>query len=666
MKSFKIKLIFSLLLFTSIFTSCENILSQKEESYQSDEESQTSSSKTSSTTESGSSTSSSSTSGSTSSSTSTSGTSSTSSSDTGTSATETGEVWEYTYLNPLYELSSSTKALTISGLAANQKIFLSKVNPTAKTIAAKYTQYVSSANNITLSQQESNNTSTGTEASGSFPEPGSHRGPGRHHFIPASISAYPAPEYSTSRSATTSTDLSIEQIEAIVGSSKKDLYIDTDSTLSSYKEAGATLRAKGKYCYVWVIDGYYEDDSSGSYQYTGSKKSYTPTTDEKVSEENVLAIAEKFDAIYPVIRNIFGNESDQIYYSYENSDFTSVEMEKLSDTGSVVNIVIYDIGDDHSESDSSGVLGYFYAKDYYPNNSHLLSLSGMNYSSSDSRYYSNEGKYFYIDAYYTQTQAEMMLSTIAHEFQHMINWGVKYMEQDIDCSTEFNEMLSMLCEDLMQEYLGISNSDSPKARLPMFEKCYSDCGLEYRSDSTYLQVLSYAANYAFGCWIARQFGGAEVISQMSKNAWSDCQAIVNAVNTVNGSSYSIEDLLKMYSLACLIDNPSFNISTSLTSSSQLYYKTDEEEYAYPLSAIDLWNLKDSLQEFYESLQSSENSSYYKFDGPQLYGYNAQKDLRPYGMTLVEVGSVNNDGEEVTISFGNSSPSEDEKVYLIIN
>ena len=66
------------------------------------------------------------------------------------------------------------------------------------------------------------------------------------------------------------------------------------------------------------------------------------------------------------------------------------------------------------------------------------------------------------------------------------------------------------------------------------------------------------------------------------------------------------------------------------------------------------------------MSESSSSAYYKFDGPELYGYNAQKDIRPYGMTLIEAGSVSSSDSQVTLTFGNTSPSSNEKVYVIVD
>ena len=84
-------------------------------------------------------------------------------------------------------------------------------------------------------------------------------------------------------------------------------------------------------------------------------------------------------------------------------------------------------------------------------------------------------------------------------------------------------------------------------------------------------------------------------------------------------------------------------------------------YSYSLSKIDLWNLASLLPESYSECKNS--TSYYKFDGPLLYGYNKQQELRPYGITLQKVGSATS--EAVTINFNTSGISTSQKVYVVV-
>ncbi len=612
-----------------------------------------------------------------------SGTSYSSSTTTLTTTTASEEAsWSYSSSNPVYEVSADTLSLTISGLSAGQTVYLTKTNPTSSTLNSSYTQYVSSASNLSLYTNSSSSSSSSTVSQSSS-------GPSHNHFSPSQTFS----RYETLSSSDSGTSRSVNSItsgtkvtqlnltENDIGSATKELYIDADSNISTYALATATLRAVGDYCYVWVINGYYDGDStsqsytSNSYS-TSSASSYTTTTDEQITEEIAQSFAEKFDAMYGMIRYIFGNESDEIFYTYTNGTFSTASMDYLSDTGTMVNIVVYDIGADHSSSDSTGVVGYFYAKDYYPNGQHIYTLSGgSTYSSSSALNASNEGKYFYIDAYYSVDYTSMVYSTLAHEFQHMVNWGVKYMDQDLSSGTAYNEMLSMLCEDIMYNYLNSLDSenftedDAPFARLPLFEAGYRKVGLEYRSSSTEYILESYSNNYAFGAWVIRQFGGVKILQQMSSNAYVDTDSIVQAVNSVNGTDYTIDKLLYMYTQAlvysCNLTNytvPTFN--TSYESGASLTYTSDDSTltYGYPIKALDLWDLETLLPETYDSVS---DSSYYTFTGPILYSYNAQYDIRPYGEVLTELGTVDENDTDVTITFGATTVYENEHIYILV-
>ncbi len=559
---------------------------------------------------------------------------------------ELSDTWEFDSSSNTYKLlGSNVTELTLTGNdIADKTLYAVKVNNGSSTISASNTSYVTDASSgITLSTAETSSTSF----------------PGNPTFSNTCISANLTLSssdlelYSATRSSATITeDVEVEQITPEVGTTTKSIYIDADSNISTFYGATATLRAIGTYCYVWTIDGYYEEDTAGTYSYDDDAETYTTYSDEQVSSTVVQAFADKFDEIYPMIRNVFGNESDKIYYKYSNGSFTTKDMSYLSDTGTMVNIVLYDIGADYSNNNSTGIVGYFYAKDYYPNKNHISTLSGgSSYSSSSSLNYSNEGKYFYIDAYYASDYTDMTYSTLGHEFQHMIQYGVKTIDQGLSAGTAYNEMMSMLCEDMMQDYLGISDDDSPVSRLAMFNQCYRYSGLEYRSSSTAYALMSYASNYAFGSWLVRNFGGTELIQEMSQNDSVDISSIVDGVNTINGTSYSISDLLARYAQGCVLENASY--THNKTASTTLYY----DNYEYPLTAIDLWNLDQRL--------TTSNSSYYKYDGPEVYGYNAQYDIRPYGMTIVKIGTISDDASSVTIDFSRGS-SSNESIYLFMS
>ena len=463
------------------------------------------------------------------------------------------------------ESSSSTTATTSRGTTTTtislaeyfgedvtgKTLYLIKTNPTSTAISASNAPYISAATGISLN----------TPSASSELESSNQSSRATHAVLPMIKASAVTFSRASSRAIgnTISANTPVAQISPVVDETTKEIYIDSDSSLNTYRQATATLRAIGTYCYIWVVDGFYASDDAGTHSYTGSDSSYsyTTTSDEQITSAQVSAFANKFDAIYEKVRAVFGEESDKVNY-YSSNGWTTVPMNYLSDTGTMVNIVIYDIGADHTNDDSSGVLGYFYSRDYYPNGTHISALSGMSYGGNYSALnYSNEGKYFYIDAASAAEDAIAAYSTIAHEFQHMISYGVKTMAQNIQTTTAYEEMMSMLCEDLLQSYLGVSNDDSPEGRLPFFEACYRRVGLEYRESDTNYAVLSYATNYAFGAWLVRNFGGVKLVQSMAANSYEGVSAIVNAVNSVNSTEYDIGDLLLLYAQGCALSSAKY-------------------------------------------------------------------------------------------------------------
>ncbi len=557
--------------------------------------------------------------------------------------------WNYSASSPVYELASDVSTLNISGVPAGKYVYMTKTNPTATAISANYTQSVASASGLTLGNAESTSSgsssgtgslinilisvlgailggTTYTSATGFVPQMNFNA------FVPLTASSLSL----GTATKTTMIDRSADQLKLVANKTTKSIYVDNDANITSFAKKDSTLRAIGKYCNIWVIDDYY----------TSGKASGT-----KVNTAICTAFADKFDSIYGKVREYFGDESDEIYYYYANGEFSTEKMSRLSDTGmydsshNKVNIVIYDIGGDANASNGGGIVGYFYAKDYFPNGTDIQKLTGKGYPVAEQVLnYSNEGKYFYVDSKYAVKDTSMVYSTLAHEFQHMVHWNQKSMKQELESGTGFNEMLSMLCEDLLQSYLKLDDDDSPKARLPLFEKCYPDVGLEYRDSSSYLTLLSYADNYAFGAWLARNFGGASLVKELSTNAYVDAKSIEAATGK------SIEYLLKWYTVSC-VDKNSDRLSPGYS-----FNKSAGE-----LSAINLWTLSSSLDSTYAETKSS---GYYKFNGPATFGYNAKYNLRPYGMTLNYVGKTTD--SNVSLNFGSTAVSSNERVYIVVS
>lgn len=587
------------------------------------------------------------------------------------------ESWSYDESRPVYVVSSDVSSLSISGGIAGKTLYFVQVNPKSSAISSRNLRIVTNSEQLgqttssslpfssrsAASQEDSSESAliAGTDEIASAT--------GHKHFYGEKL---PLPvRSSSSRSALSSASYSTEAQSAeqswSVGEAKS-IYVDTDSSLSTFEQKSATLYATGKNCYVWIVDSYYSSTSSGN----------------QVNESVAEKYASTFDEIYPYITNVFGDESNEIINYGENS---IVDMESVSDTGEKINIVIYDIGADYGSSSSSGVVGYFYAKDYY------YVPSGTQVSTSDSIVgKSNVGKYFYIDSAFANSDFDTTISTLAHEFQHMIDFNQKDLaslkkylageilkDEILSPDTSYNEMLSMLCEDMMQEKLGLEDYASPKNRIQNFNAYYYMSGIrEYRNDD--YAALSYSTAYAFGSWLSRQYGGAALVSEISQNEYDGNESIVAAVNKLNGTSKSFDDLFEEFVLAITGSTESHNetYTHNQNAAETLSY---ESYYYYPMEAFNLW---DSSSTTYESDGETETYTFslsgttfasqyksyaysgYDWNGPFVLSASASVSaLRAdYGIAIHAVGEYDSSAASDTLTFSSSGASGLE-LYIVI-
>ncbi len=452
----------------------------------------------------------------------------------------------------------------------------------------------------------------------------------RRDFEPAQQFKAEPLNCAASRSALPSVQKSVPQIEFTSGTTK-ELWVDSDS--GSLILLPATLRAAGTHCCVWIVDDYYVETEENP-------------PENKVTAETAGKIQQKFDAMYPLIRNVFGEESDYMV----NSSSQGVPITEVSDTGETVNIVLYDIEGDYKAGQMSGTFGYFWAKDYY----------ARGFSADAPVAQSNEGKYFYIDSYFANKELNMIYSTLAHEFQHMIHFGVKWLTPQVDqpgssgaiSETWYNEMLSMLCEDMMQSHLEIDNEKSPKARLAQFCAAYPRSGItDWLGDNV---LISYATSYAFGAYLARNYGGANLVKEIAQNSFVNRYSITDGLKRI-GSSETFDSVFNKYTQALLLSTvenvPSFNKDAA----QELTYNGNTGEfYSYPMTAIDLLRLQ---------WRPSSSATFYT--GPAMFkaGSEGRITLRPYGFTLHYVDSSNSAGN-ISLTF--SQPlSSSEKMYILL-
>lgn len=558
------------------------------------------------------------------------------------------KTWTYDSDYPICEVSDKVLKLTINNIPANKNFYMVLVNPN---------DYVINQTDYRVIQSVSSRAVTGDYEQKTIPQLKIPE-PEVRYFVQDDI---PLIDSKTSFARTVVSDSSDNLSKMVINHNMatrttKNIYVDTtldeQNSPSDYKAKSATLYATGTNCYVWIVDDFYSSSAGGN----------------KVNSSLAATYAEKFDDIYPYITNVFGSESDEIL---NVDEYKFVDMDTVSDTGTKVNIVIYDIGNDYnlSKEKQCGVVGYFYQKDYRYSSKQRTDIIGK----------SNVGKYFYIDSGFANSSLDTTISTLAHEFQHMINYSQKevpslkkYFENTLPyyerSDTNYNEMLSMLCEDMMQTYLGLKDKDSPLSRISTFNAYYTYSGIrEYRSDKN--TIASYANAYTFGSWLARQYGGAKLINEISTNSFFDNESLVAAVNTVNGTTKTFDNLFEEFLLS-IVGLP-YSCNATYTHNQDADKKLSYSSYYYPMKAFNIRNQTSPDGSAVFSITDLETDlaeyvySDYTFLGPLTFSskYGPQ-ELRPnYGISIHGIEKTSA-ATSKTYTFS-SSGAEGLRLYIII-
>lgn len=304
----------------------------------------------------------------------------------------------------------------------------------------------------------------------------------------------------------------------------------------SYEQVVTTLRgyttlSSGKILRVWVADSGF-----------GS-------LDGQIDSNKVTSIMDAFKGttnapgIYDMVEKLVGDE-------WGNHSFpTSL----ISSSVSYIDVVFYDIGCDGA---LSGTVGYFWSA-----NNFLETLYP----------FSNEALVFFVDTKFmgTKTGATweltdaaplLALTTLAHEFQHMIHYYQKNIVKGVSSKTWLNEMLSLLMEDATVYWIsGISGKglvSDANSSLNNYIKL-PNCGITAWNENNPTECNNYTdydTVWAFGGYLVRNYGGGGFVQGIIQNSKTDMDAIDSALSTT-GYSITYKEALRRHG-ASLAMNPS--------------------------------------------------------------------------------------------------------------
>ncbi|MDY3886341.1 MAG: hypothetical protein SOZ24_03710, partial [Treponema sp.] len=216
-----------------------------------------------------------------------------------------------------------------------------------------------------------------------------------------------------------------------------------------------------------------------------------------------------------------------------------------------------------------------------------------------------------------------------HEFQHLENFVNKVVlsSNNRSVSTWYNEMLSMLSEDIFTDLLGIALENAPANRLNFFNAYYPLGFYKWRSGSDYSPsgdvYISYANSYAFGAYLLRNFGGIELIKKICQNDFVDEESITKALESLDYGFTFSDVLLNFYQI--LFENESYSLNKEF--SDNLF------GCKLNIKAIDL-----------KKFPATEKIPYFVYDNANLYSskkfpvsaYSFSVYKNPYGYSVNDV------------------------------
>lgn len=303
----------------------------------------------------------------------------------------------------------------------------------------------------------------------------------------------------------------------------RSFWIDTVNVFgkTTFKQINATLKVEGEYGYIWVANSNYNNYSNSE-------------SDNELNQSQLQTLSNTFDKMYQAETTIFGKTYKEQYEDFQYEDIITPK-EKVS-------ILLFDISEDYNENQTGGILGYFWAKDmFYDEYTNVSEVGNLR---------SNEEEIFYIDVHFLDKFPKLALGTLVHEFQHMlhfVNKTLKYSDEYSGSETWYNEMFSMLVEDLFAKELDVDLHEIIEGYIKSFMTGYASKGLTSWNDDN----LSYGYSYLLGAFVARNYGdGIEVVKEMASNEYFNIESIVEAIKTVTGDDdFTEEDLFRDFTRA---------------------------------------------------------------------------------------------------------------------
>lgn len=270
--------------------------------------------------------------------------------------------------------------------------------------------------------------------------------------------------------------------------------------------------------------------------------------DDYINKGKLDFLADKFlntsdDCIFKYVINLLGPE-----WSIPLDPLTMIPF------NGEVNILLSDL--------ELGYLGYFHARDNYKNQN--FSNQRIMFTVDSSTFAKRKTA---LSSWNINDEGpSAIISTLAHELQHMIHFHHKFKKSVSNIHTWTNELSAMMVEDILANTLQtngprgffdeINNgSKITEGRLPLFNQV-PNTQLAIADSTTWGsgnlddQLVRYSTSYSFGSYLIATHG-RDVLKEMVQNSYSGIESVEKALSA-KGYSTKFDRLLQQWAISILL------------------------------------------------------------------------------------------------------------------
>jgi hypothetical protein len=339
--------------------------------------------------------------------------------------------------------------------------------------------------------------------------------------------------------------------------------------------------------------------------------------------------------IYDWVTTIFGEEYGN--HSYNN----------LITPSDTIDILLFDIDDDNSTN--GGVVGYYWARDQFLPSTETTSSERVLFALDSVLTATPEGQNPWSE---NARWFQEVISTLAHEFQHMINFYQRNVIMGQNDEAWYNEMFSMVAEDLVANKILVNGPrgvdyatadagvvENQFGRLPYFI-FYPDRSLTYWASNNDV-LYDYAASYAFGAFLTRFTGDPGFfydLYQRNATGLSAVRAQIQVAEDLD-SLPSTTEVLARWGAALLLSDTTTAVEPGNYNTGG-FFSGSINGSSYSVGSINIFN--------YRFSDGGEITQ----DGPLVYSggtANPYGGFEPTSNTYYELGTDLTGTQKVTIS-----------------